>query len=253
MVPEWLNWIFIALSVLMVLVPAYRWYAAARAYRSIPVALGIQMLKYSLAGHNKKYLMASVRIGALFALLAIALGSRLPTPFAIVISSLVLAPIINLTIPPAVLLLGSSSAGTARLMEEIDQAIYPLRVVALIDPQGAHWTVRLNVAFDNLRTKRQDRWRSVVHPLMDSSLLVVVDARVASPAVVEECIRVARSPERACRSLFVQGENQERPAIDAISFEYPEPAGFHEALESIRFVSVSSVPNLVRRIFRGSA
>jgi hypothetical protein len=247
--PAWFNWIILALSVSMVLVPVHRWYAAALAYRSVPVALGIQMLKYSWAGYNKKYLGASLRIGALFVLLAIVLGSRLPPTLTILISSLVLGPIISLSIPPAVLLLGSSSTGTARLMEEIDEAIYPLRVVALIDPQGAHWTVRQNIAFDNLRTKRQDLWRSVVHPLMDSSLLVVVDARVASPAVVEECIRVAKSPNRVGRSLFVQGENQERPAIDAISFDYPQPAGVSEVLGSLVFVSVSGVPSLVRRMF----
>jgi hypothetical protein len=61
---------------------------------------------------------------------------------------------------------------------------------------------------------------------MESALLVVIDTRVASPAVVEECIRAAQSENRVGRSLFVAGENGLRPAIDAISFDYPEAPAF---------------------------
>lgn len=245
--PKWLNWIVLMLSVSMVLVPAYRWYASARAYRSMPLALGVQTLKYTWAGYNKKYLRSA--LGGVVMLLGLLglFGWQLPITMGIVISSLVLSAVIGLSIPPAVLLLGSSKSATALLWDELEKALYPLRVVALIDPQDAHWTVQRNIAFDNLRTKKQNHWRSIVHPLMDLSLLVVVDARVASPAVVEECIRVMQSPDRARRAIFVQADNHDRPAIDAISFDYPQPQGIDEALGLLRFVSVNNVLSIVRQ------
>src|SRR6266508_3104398 len=137
---EWWDWPFLMLGVSCALVAAYRWYAAARVYTGVPLLMAGRMLRYTCLGHNRKYLRAAVRINLFLSLMAL-IGFRFPGLAIIIVTSLILCAVIGFSIPPVLLLLGSSKTETALLMEDLNQVLYPLRVVALLDPHDAHWTV----------------------------------------------------------------------------------------------------------------
>jgi hypothetical protein len=107
-------------------------------------------------------------------------------------------------IPPAIIVLASSSPSTYELVDMVGHWLFPLRHVALLDGQRIRVGRLPPVMFGplaNLRTSG-DVWRTSVHDLVELVALVVLDTRVTTPAVQEEIGHMLLS-SRLSRTLFV--------------------------------------------------
>lgn len=121
--------------------------------------------------------------------------------------------------PASVLLLGNSGPETLELRHRIERGIFPYRVVALFKPDAAKELpnasdVTNRLEWDNFRTVGNGDWRDVVHPLMDTTPLLVLDARIASKFVVEEAARVLGRYDLLQKTLFI-GADGATPALPA--------------------------------------
>jgi hypothetical protein len=142
-----------------------------------------------------------------------------PSPYRIEMSVALIVTIALLWLqPPFVLVLGVSAGRTGRVLGNVSAAMYPFRVVALLDTTLSGTTGGVG-AFspltDNLRTVSPDRWRSVVDSLADLVSIIVIDARTESELVVYEVGEMLRRPDRLRRTVFVVGSNGEAAALEA--------------------------------------
>lgn len=141
--------------------------------------------------------------------------------------------------PPSVLLLGSSRWECVRLFNLIERGIYPYRIVVLLEPSltgplrhsRSHW---IHFEVDNLRIVGRHSWRDVVAHVSASVPLVVLDTRLASPAVVEETRRMLEEPFRT-KALFVVADDGSSPSVAAA-----QPSRSLSDLRSARLTEVVS-------------
>jgi hypothetical protein len=107
-------------------------------------------------------------------------------------------------LPPSILLLGASRPEISPLRGDLNWAIPLLRLTHLLDARkvGAGRLLNIDVRQTDGRALGGTSWEAVVFELMDTSPLIVVDTRVATPAVLEETILAFQYPHK---SLFVVG------------------------------------------------
>jgi hypothetical protein len=132
-------------------------------------------------------------------------------------------PLLGL-VPPVVLFLGSSDYAGFLTMKRLQQ-LGAFQVLSLID-QASPDVSRQYVAhygglgpdptaprFDSLRT-RTKWWKPTVRELMETTPILVLDTRTATPAVVGE-LGWALTPSLYDKTLFLVGDNGAAPAFDA--------------------------------------
>jgi hypothetical protein len=253
----WPDWVLLIVGILLPLPHVHKWWAALclyskRAERRKPSELAWMMLRYTWFGRNRRHLVFGVLLGIWLAAVLIYRSVPWPFapfltsfwPFALLVTSLCSLPFLSFSVPPAIIFLGTSDEQTVSLMRNIYWAISPLRVVALLD---FPWWLGI-IRYDNLRTRNDPTWRAVVWGLMDTVPLVVVDTRVASPAVVEEVIRML-NPVRQGKALFVSDMLGRCPAVDvALASGFCSEVGPDEPEHGVPIVPITIAASSLRRI-----
>ncbi len=149
-----------------------------------------------------------------------------------------------LATPPAVLLLASSRKANIGMIFDADMATAPMSLVHLIEPDSESLAASDIdfVRFNSRRTVKDDRWRDAVDVYMDMVPIIVIDTRIASPAIVHETKNLLAS-ERRRKTLFIVGENKEQPALEAA-------AGEDARLLSFVKISVDDLGTILRKLSR---
>jgi hypothetical protein len=96
------------------------------------------------------------------------------------------------SLPPALIMLGSSSPSLGQALHDFRAALAPLRVVSLLDVDEAgpqHDPDRL----DNFRTSDDADWKPVFAVMRSAARVILLDARVDTPALRYEAQAVAAS------------------------------------------------------------
>jgi hypothetical protein len=159
--------------------------------------------------------VAMLSIGGTLYLLADPLFREM-VPAQIVVPGLIAVPLAMLLIrlrPPAVLFLGSSRHGQ-RLFQSIRLNANRYRVIAFLAPSGELMSAGA-LMMDGFRTRRTVGWKRVVRRLVETVPLLVVDARTATPDVVEE-LHWLMQPHLRGRVIFVSTDVDTLPALDAV-------------------------------------
>lgn len=120
-------------------------------------------------------------------------------------------------LPPAAIVLASSSPVSGKLLENSAKHAFPFRVISLLDGKYLGPTIFANKN-DNLRTILGQSWRAAVHRLVEFTPLVIVDARSATPAVCEE-IRHMLEPRRVGKAIFVVNQDGSAPGLREVGVE----------------------------------
>lgn len=132
--------------------------------------------------------------------------------------------LMHFLLPPAAIVLASSSGDSAALLKSTSVSFFPLRVVSLLN--GAHLGGSAFASeHDNLRTISGQTWRESVHRLVDITQLVIVDARSTTPPVCEE-IRYMRDPSRITKALFIVNDDGSAPGLDEPCSGSAEPVPY---------------------------
>jgi len=120
-----------------------------------------------------------------------------PTPWTAATATTCLLVLSRFALPPAVLVLTGSNTQGFSLLNKVHRAIWPLRVVALLD-----YSTWAGYGQDNLRTNSPHVWRSIVHQLIDIAPIIIVDTRAQSASVEDESF-VMLAPERVGKAAFI--------------------------------------------------
>lgn len=120
------------------------------------------------------------------------------------------------TIPAAILFLGRSSPDTNDLLWNLRKQVYPLRVASLLDgaAMGKGWYIRRLNDESNVRIANSEEWLEVVTRLSKSTMILVLDSRHISDAVMQE-IELLRHPEFSTKTFVIVGDDGQAEAIDA--------------------------------------
>jgi hypothetical protein len=235
-------WIYIIAVILLGSI-IVNWTITAKLYGSISAKLIMEMVKFGLMG-VKRY---RVYIGAGFMLVAlcnaISPGFILPFPFIIWLAA-GLHALSRVCIPPAVLLLSSSWADTVKLITTVERAVFPLRVVHLLDtyldqqvPDAyRHETLREG----SLRTYNPQNWQLIVDRLTESVPIIVVDTRIDTPALIEEARKLLET-NQAHKTIFIINNDGSSPTLDRL-----KPLLY----SSIIMANEERVPYLLRSLIR---
>ncbi len=170
-----------------------------------------------------KVFLRSKRGGTLTGLVVLCLGFWLspfatyPSPYRYHMSATLVLTIIFLWLqPPCVLMLGASNRTTCQALQSVSLALFPFRVVALLDQRRTRYFVGSFSPFtDNLRTESDHHWRTTVDRLVDCVPLIILDARTDTPIVVSEVKLIIDKPERLKNTIFVIGSEGQAPALQA--------------------------------------
>lgn len=223
--PTWAksaSWISIAASVALVmpmLTAAHQALVTIRLYRCVPLADGIRTLHYTLRTRNGWVVLLPIMSVLVFGCIIPLRGISYPYVILLPVVLLHLNILTLYATPPSVLLLASSRWESVRLFNLIERGIFPYRVVVLLEPSqttpwrhSAHHFLHFEV--DNLRILGPHNWRDVVDRMAERVPIIVLDTRLASPAVVEETCQIIQKPFRD-KTLFVVAEDGSAPAIAA--------------------------------------
>ena len=215
-------WISIAASIVLVI--ALSWavqqaLATVRLYKLTPIADAMRTLRYTLRGRNAWIVLLPIVSILVFCVVLPVRQHDYPKIYLLPVILLHLNAIALYATPPSVLLLGSSRWESVRLFNLIERGIYPYRVVVLLEPSQTeplrhsshHW---LHFETDNLRILGPHSWRDVVHRISASVPIVVLDTRLASPAVVEETRHMMEEPLRH-KTIFVVADDGSAPSVVA--------------------------------------
>ncbi len=196
------------------------WHVTNKLYGRFPLAQSMRMLRYTARTVHAYYLY-----GPLAALLPVAgwyLYNRTVFPWSTIAAVLLYQAYIwaYQSTPPSVLLLGTSRPESIDLRERLERMLHPYRVVVLFDssvvaPLSRTDFQRNLLEWDNLRTSGRSDWRTIVHPLMDSAPVLVVDTRIASPAVVEETTRILGRHDLVAKTLFLTEPSGDSSSMEA--------------------------------------
>lgn len=116
--------------------------------------------------------------------------------------------------PAGILMLTSSRPESAWLFLHLQSRTAGVRLVGLLEPTEVPSSSRQSFSLNNLRTRDDRVWQSVVHPLMDRVPLLIVDTRFVTPAVLHEITR-ALDPSRIGKAVFVVAPDRSAPGLDA--------------------------------------
>lgn len=230
---------------MLILPPAYAWWAARRAYGFVPVGAGWTTARLTLKTRKGPLLVLAAwcvvsAVGRV--VLPAWFPPLLPFPLDLVLGAAVLAA---LSLPPAVLLLGASKELDASLVTELAGRIAPLRVVHLLEPWRHLASPVVATAyvedarFHCLRTLRERSWRGVVRGFVAVAPLVVVDAREVSDAAAEE-VRWIEASGALAKTVFLVLPTGESPLLRAVWGAPPWPVQTTDR-ERLLF-SLSGVP-----------
>jgi hypothetical protein len=208
-------WLGLAVLGVTAAFEVFRWRQTIRLFGRIPGWVPRRMLQYARAG----------RIGWLVNLATLMLALSALSPALWLIGAQSLAPLAPLGVawaviifsrcsqPPAVLLLTSSSPRTVDLLNRINSAIFPLRVVALVDSRRMNGLSPLSW-MDNLRTRNSTVWKGIVNSLIDLSPVVVVDTQGETGAVAHETSLMLER-NRVRKAVFLTDGSGRYPALSA--------------------------------------
>ncbi len=103
---------------------------------------------------------------------------------------------------------------------KVQLGIHPYRPIVLLDPSAAgklknSWFEHQKFKIDNLRILGPHNWREVVFPFANDVPLILLDTRIASPAVIEETRRLVTSNHKN-KVVFVVNDDESSPSIDAL-------------------------------------
>jgi len=223
------------------------WYSTSLVYRKVPIKDGIATFRLSAF---KTLLRSHLLLDGVGMSCFLALVFTWPQYFrgsfiALYVVGTALCPLVLMTVPPTVVLLAASSEGGSKAFTGVSLSLHPLRVVALLGKRRADWIGKFVTQFDNLRTMDDDEWRSWVKWLTELSPIVIVDTRVASPAVAEE-VELMLRPRNVEKALFIVGNDGEAPAIAAqtgvnvAALNTTTEAGLAETLERSLYFLINS-------------
>ncbi|MBI2422953.1 MAG: hypothetical protein HYV27_09015 [Candidatus Hydrogenedentes bacterium] len=206
----------------LVLVPHARsWWRTFALLEGIDRTLIRQMLHLCRFTGNLRILVISfAMIGFLVCIRT--LGMPVPLVVVAMMASVVLVPLLRMTLPPTVLFLAGSGERGNALLIRLHFAVAPLRVVALLDPQRMG-TVGQMLRLDLMRTSSENTWKSMVHRLIDIAPIYVVDTvHRTAPIRYEAFLMLA--PERAGRTVFISDDNGVCPSLLAEGIDPSEHA-----------------------------
>jgi len=120
-----------------------------------------------------------------------------------------------MTKPPTILLLGCSSQQLNNTHMDLKISMNGLRVVSLVDATKAESASVFSFLLgDSLRTT-DNKWQEVVHQLMEIVPIIVIDTRIASPAIIYEASYVMRTG-LIYKTVFLSESNGESPVLDSL-------------------------------------
>ncbi len=216
----WVGYIGCVYSTCCLLWYTHQWFVTIHLYGRIPWVQVLQMLKFVAKSPHAYHLylpLTPLLVAGGFYFLN---GVVFPRSFILANILFQIQMYFYQGTPPAVLLLGKSRPEAIDLRGRLEQGVYPYRIVALFDnsdisPSASQFRRNL-LEWDNLRVIKGGQWRSVVHSLMDKVPIVVIDTRIASPAVNEETERILSSPALVQKTVFLVGSNGESQVITAV-------------------------------------
>jgi hypothetical protein len=193
------------------------WWSTLRFFGGFPGGAVWQMLRFARHSRNwYRETVAALAAPVLAACIWLPMGSRLPGPmiaFLVATCAQSLFLVTRSLQPPVALFLAGSSPGAADLLMTINSVLWPLRCVALLDPARMHFMQR-NALGDNLRTSDPQLWKSIVHRLIETTPIMVVDARGEHGGVMQETF-IVLAPEYAARTAFITTSDRRAPALEA--------------------------------------
>ncbi|MBI5959744.1 MAG: hypothetical protein HY866_13465 [Chloroflexi bacterium] len=201
------GFIFLALVVQM-------WYSTIRVYRRFPDEIIGQMFRVTLKTQQRfMFLLGllSVIIGSIDTFIP---GVLSPLP-ALLELTLGFLAISNTCLPPSLLMLGASKTEAASLYFDIVLAIFPLKVVHLID-DFRFGAIYEGLGYSNYRTLEDNEWKNVVREFMEIVPAIVIDTRIENDAVLEEAEWIFASPELLKKSLFVTNPDGTGPVLSEV-------------------------------------
>lgn len=217
----WISIFFSIIQFVYILPTVHHIVVTVRLYGRIPFRDSILTLRYTLQTKNAWNVLSPALSILIFFVVLPLLQIGYPKIILLPIFILHLCTIALYGTPPSVLLLGSSRWETVRLFNLVERAIYPYRVVALLDESSiepsrhshSHW---FHFKVDNLRILGSHNWRDVVFRISTNVPLIVLDTRFPSPAVVEETHRMLENQNRN-KTVFVLSDDGSAPAVAAAS------------------------------------
>jgi hypothetical protein len=191
-------------------------WTTVRFFGGLPVGAVSQMLRFTFHSQSLYRETLPALLGpAIAAGIWLPFGARLPRPmiaFLVATFAQSVFLLVRSLQPPVALFLGGSSPAAADLLVRINTVLWPLRCVALLDPVRMHFLQR-NAVGDNLRTRDPRLWKSIVHGLIETTPIVVVDTRKASGPLAQEAF-IVLAPAHAAKVAFITGEDRRAPALD---------------------------------------
>jgi len=219
-ISTWVGYIGCVYSVCCLLWYTQLWFVTIHLYGRITWGHALQMLRFVAKSPHAHHLygpLVPLLVAGGFYFLK---GIVFPSSFILSMVLFQIQTYVYQSTPPAVLLLGKSRLESISLRESLERGVLPYRIVALFDSSdispSASGFQRNLLEWDDLRVVRGNQWRSIVHSLMDTVPIVVIDTRIASAAVNEETERILSSPALIQRAVFIVGPNGESQVLTAV-------------------------------------
>lgn len=150
---------------------------------------------------------------------------------------------LNGMMPPAVLLLSTSSEESLRLQSVVNILADRLRVVTLF--KGAHPNLIFgtnNTRGDSFRTELDADWQSVTRDLARLSRVIVLDVRKLTDPMLFEA-SLALSPENAFKTILLCGPKGDRPVLEQFG-------AWMRDLPTIPIIREETLAPLIGRLFQ---
>ncbi len=211
------GWLSAIYSMFCLLTDVRTWVVTSRLYHGVPWYQAGKMLSLVMRSRIHYYLWGPiVPAAALFAFTAA--GAAYPPIFTVSLFLFWLHIVLYQALPPSILLLGASGAGTLALRHALERGLYPYRVVVLLEPTAAisatdSLFTRNLFEWDNVRTS-DGAWRASVFSLLETVPAIVVDTRLSTQGVVEEIQRMFNY-QLDDKALFVTDDEGIAPALSA--------------------------------------
>lgn len=227
----------------LLLVPCIvQWCLTARLYGELPLRFVLPNVR-QIFRTRKVFLLIVATLAPLEVLGGACFPEWLP-PLPLWFATLGILVASYLTTPPAVLLLASSHTANIRMIFDADMATAPMSLVHLIEPNSeslGNWDFEV-VRYNSRRTINDDWWRDAVDVYMDMVPIIVIDTRIASPAIVHET-KALLAHELRHKALFIVGTNNEQPALEAA-------VGKDSRLPPVVKISVDELGPILRKLSR---
>jgi hypothetical protein len=238
---EWVWWIGLlaTLAMAIVLIPEIsRFVITIRLYKHLPVLETVHTALFSIrhqgaVGFCQVTLMALVFLG-----IPRLIGLKFPLLCYVPCFLAQLFAISRDVLPPSVLLLATSRREAVNLHTRLERGIWPYRIVLLLDPGSVarsrhstlHW---MGFTESNLRQPASKGWQVAVRQISETVPFIVLDARVASPAIIEEIEHIFVSTNHHTKTVVVGNDDGAAPAVEAAGL-----SSFNAKVDVIRATDV---------------